>query len=379
LLAVGLLDEFSSGMPTLGAPDIQAALGVSYALTAALLMVLPAVPALLLELPLMLLADRYPRRWFVVGGLVVTAACLVVAAMATSYWVLAAALGLWATASGIGVGLSQATLMDAHPDRREQMMSRWVLGGYAGDLLAPAVLGVLAAVGLGWRTGAVIGAGLTLVAAVALARRPFPEVRGDDDDAPVITLGQALRTPGLLGWLGAAALCDLMDETLVVLASIRLRHTLGEGALVQMIVIGCFVAGATLGLVVADRVLARSEPRRVLVASATVCALAYGAWLAIESPVASAALLFVVGAGAAPLYPITQAQAYRCMPGGSGTVNAAGYVFLVPELALALLLGWMADAVGVIAALAVLLVQPLGVLVIALWLTRRRAGTRAEP
>lgn len=371
-------------MPALGAPDIQAGLEVSYALTTALLMVLPAVPSLLLELPLMLLADRYPRRWFVVGGLLATAACLVVAASATSYWVLASALALWATASGIGVGLSQATLMDAHPDRREQMMSRWVLGGYAGDLLAPAMLGALAALGLGWRTGALIGAALHVMAALVLARKPFPAAGADDDDEPVIggpvgALRQALRTPGLVPWLGAAALCDLMDETLVVLASIRLRHTLGEGAVTQMIVVGCFVAGATLGLVVADRILARSSPRRVLVISATLCALAYGAWLAVESPVASAALLFVVGAGAAPLYPITQAQAYRCLPGGSGTVNAAGYVFLVPELCLALLLGWMADAVGVVPALALLLVQPLGVLAIALALRPGPAATRAAP
>jgi MFS family permease len=53
---------------SVGAPDIHRAFPTSYAeLTAALLLV-PGVLGLLLEPPLYLLADRWPRRWFIAGG-----------------------------------------------------------------------------------------------------------------------------------------------------------------------------------------------------------------------------------------------------------------------------------------------------------------------
>ena len=76
--------------------------------------------AVIVEPPIFMLADRYPRRWFVCGGLGALGAVCVAAGLAPSYGWLLVALLLFGPASGVGVGLAQATLMDVHPDRRER-------------------------------------------------------------------------------------------------------------------------------------------------------------------------------------------------------------------------------------------------------------------
>ena len=85
-----------------------------------------------------------------------------------------------------------------------------------------------------------------------------------------------------------------------------------------------------------------------------------------SAPWLAAALLFLTGATAAPLYPISKAQAYRALPGDSAAVGAAGALFSPIELVLPFALGWLAEAAGLRVALLALLAQRLGVLVIAL-------------
>ncbi|HWN66881.1 MAG TPA: hypothetical protein VNM90_04525 [Haliangium sp.] len=66
----------------------------------------------------------------------------------------------------------------------------------------------------------------------------------------------------------------------------------------------------------------------------------------------------------------------RC-PRRSGTVNAAGHVFTPLTLALPWLLGWIADHAGVFTAVALLIVQSVGLTLFALIALRHRreAGT----
>lgn len=72
-----------------------------------------------------------------------------------------------------------------------------------------------------------------------------------------------------------------------------------------------------------------------------------------------------VGATAAPLYPLAAAQAYARRPGRSGSVLAASHLFTPLGLALPWLLGTVADRAGLLVALALLVVQPLGLVALA--------------
>jgi len=360
------------------APDIQSAFALRYSTAALILFVIPQVVGLALEPPIYVLADRHPRRRFVVGGLVTMAFCNLVAGLSWSLASFAAALGLTAAASGVGVNLAQATLMDEHPCDRERMMTLWSLAGMGGDFAAPACFGVLSYLALGWRTAFVASALLLLAYAFALGRQRFPHHRtAEREDTP--RLGAAVRgalgNRGLLLWLFGVWLCCMLDEILVAFGSMYLRDRLNLGTVERSLVLMSFVAGSIVGLLATERLLRRGgDPLAMLRWGGASCALAYGAWIVAPGAAWSAALLALVGFLAAPLYPIAQAQAYRALPGQSGMVNAVSMVFRPLEIALPLVIGLVADQLGLGVALALLAAQPLGLLAIGMALRSNRAS-----
>ena len=379
LIGVAFLDELASGIPFVAAPEIKSEFGVSYGQAAGWLLAAMGALGVILEPPLFLLADRYPRRWFVCGGLAVLGLSCLLAAAAPGYGVLVVALLVFGPASGCGVTLSQATLMDVHPDDRERLMVRWTLSGALGDLAAPAFVTAMAWLGAGWR-GAFAAVGCVLfVYAALLWRRPFPEApaarhAGASPRRPLLApLRQGLKRSRLLLWAVATILCSLMDEILVAFGSLYLRDELGFDLATRASVLTALMLGGAAGLVVLDRLLLRFEPRALLAFAGAASALAFCAWLCVRSPWASGLCFFVTGFFTAAHYPLAQAQAYRALPEGSGSLNAlltAGGVVLLP---VPILLGVVADEVGLLATLALLLLQPLGVLAAAL-LARRGAG-----
>jgi predicted MFS family arabinose efflux permease len=376
LLGSELLDELVSAVPSAGSPAIQETFSTSYATTAGMLLLVPALVALLLEPIIFLAADRWPRRHFVRGGLAVMALSALASALAPDPITLSVAVSVVAVSSGTAVALSQATLMDLYPEARERMMTRWALMGLLGDLAGPLLLAGLAAVGLGWRAGyAVVAALLSLWALASL--RPFPQpapaARSEDEEPGLLAaLATALRDRRLMLWLGAAAFTDLLDEVLVVFASLHLRDRLGAGPTGRAVVLSAFIAGGTAGVLYAERLLARHTPLRVLAGFAGACVVSYLAWLAAPNVWLSAVGMLAVGATASPLYPIVTAQAYAALPGRSGTVNAAGHLFTPMAMAMPWLLGRLADRAGTMAALMVLVAEPLALFLIAhFWANRR--------
>jgi MFS family permease len=69
LYVVALLDELASGAPTIGAPDIERAFGLTHASITLVIFVVPAIVGFVVEPVVFLASDRYPRKWFVAGGL----------------------------------------------------------------------------------------------------------------------------------------------------------------------------------------------------------------------------------------------------------------------------------------------------------------------
>ena len=384
LLGVEFVDELYSGVPSLGAAHVQAEYGATYTVTALALLLVPGLVALIAEPLLFVLADRYPRKWFVCGGLFAMSGAAVLAASAPNIIVFSVALCIAYVGSGCGVALSQATLVDAQPDQRERALTRWALLGEIGDLMGPILMGLLATFSFGWRAAYLIVAGLTFVWGVLLLPRSFPGSEetndpasidsDDDEDEPgiVAALVEAGRNRRLLFWLGATALCDLMDEILVVFAVLFLRDELNAGPVERAIVIGAGVAGAIAGVLLTDRLLRRVKPLGLLFWSSVGCTIGYALWMGAPSVWLSTVAFFFVGVAAAPMYPIASAQAYACLPGRSGTVNAVGHVFTPITLALPWVLGALADQVSIWLSLSVLLIQPLGLGALSLHALRTR-------
>jgi len=354
-----------------GAPDIERAVAASHAGLAAILLVVPGVISLVLEPVIFLLADRYPRRWFIRGGLAAMALGSFAAALAPGAITLALVLGLVWVATGAAASLAQATLVDrTPPEQRARTIARWTMMSLVGDIAAPALLAGLAAIGYGWRAGFAIAGGALALGFVAVTASPLPDGAGGDDDEAAPSLWQVftstLRDRNLMLWLFGLALCDLLDEILIVFASLHVRDDLGAGPIWQSVVVGCFIAGGALGLVVLERVLTRVRELTAMVWAAAACAAVYLVWLAVPAAWASALLIIPVGATAAPLYPLAASQAYAARPGQSGAVLAASHLFMPLGLALPWLLGAAADRWGTYVALALLVIEPIVLAVLAL-------------
>ena len=82
-------------------------------------------------------AVTWRRRALVLAGGAGFALALALAAGAPSFWVLLVAFSLLYPASGAFVSLSQASLMDLEPERREHNMARWTLAGAVGAVAGP--------------------------------------------------------------------------------------------------------------------------------------------------------------------------------------------------------------------------------------------------
>jgi len=383
LFAVALLEELSSGVPSSGAPDIEHALALSHTATAAVLFTVPGLVALVLDPVVFVLADRLGRALLVRGGLYAMALSFAVAAAAPGPVTLACAIAIWNVATGAAVSFTEATLVDLWPERRARTLARWSLMAMAGDFAAPVVLGALALLGAGaagWRIAFAGVGGLVALLALAITLRPFPAPPATpDEDEPTLwqAVRDALRDRVLIAWLFGMALCNLLDEILVVFATIRVRDELGGSAVMQSATVGAFVAGGALGLVALDRLLVRYREHQLMIGCGLLCAASFVAWLVAPTAALSAALMVPVGLTSAPLYPLATAQAYARRPERSGIVVVAGHLFAPFALALPWLLGVVADRAGVPAALALLVAQPVGLVILAA-ATRPTTGDRGS-
>jgi FSR family fosmidomycin resistance protein-like MFS transporter len=144
LLLVEFLDELVFGVREAAWPLMRDDLRLSYTQVGVLLSV-PGVVGNLIEPSFGILGDVWRRRTLVLAGGVVFALASLLVGLSTSFAALLAATILLNPASGAFVGLSQATLMDAAPERREQNMARWALAGSIGNAdLFPLALGAFA-------------------------------------------------------------------------------------------------------------------------------------------------------------------------------------------------------------------------------------------
>ena len=189
------------------------------------------VLAVVLEPPLFALADRWPRRPMIAAGLLVLGCSCLLAAVAQSYFALMVALAIYGPAAGIGVALSQATLVDANPTNRERTLARWEFLSAAGDLSTPLLLAAVVALGLSWRAAFAICAVVIFADALAVWRGPDVEVTAEEEpeDEEPRGLRAAVTNRELLKWTVACLFCALLDEILVAFGSLSVDQSLHAG------------------------------------------------------------------------------------------------------------------------------------------------------
>jgi MFS transporter, FSR family, fosmidomycin resistance protein len=353
---------------------------------------LPLVGSALLEAGLALVADRYPRRRVTGLALLALSVALVLCALATQGLLLALGLALAGAASGVACGAAQSELVAANPAAGARAMTRWVLFGSVGDVLTPLLVALVLGAGGSYRVAFVAAAALVLLQGAVLigadgraagtssaAQPPAPASAdpadpadpADSDDpedaeaVPLLTaLREGVRNASLWRWLIAAGLCTFLDEIVVAFAALHAERDLGASSAAAVACVTGVSAGAVLGAGLTDRLLGAVAPDRVLLGSTLATVFALAAVVLAPSPAWLALALVGLGASAAPQYALTKAKAYAASPGRPGVVNALSQVFVLVDIVGPLALGALADSAGVAVAMACLVVQPLGVLLL---------------
>ena len=304
------------------------------------------------------------------GGGLVFVVSLAATAAAPSFAGLLCAFTAFYPASGAFVSLTQATLMDARPDRQAHVMARWDLAGSAGAVAGPLLLTAVLAAGGGWRAGYLVLAGLAAIAWLGTCLRDPHAVAAIDRASPaghwVRELFAALRDWSTLRWLVLIEVGDLLVDVLtgfLALYLVDVAHLRpAVAALAIAIRLGAGLAGDAALVFVLER--AAVADLTVLRVSAAAAALLYPGFLLAPGLAAKLVILAALSAATAPWYPLIQARLYGSLPGRSSVAvtlsSAAGMAGGLGPLAVGMMAGWF----GLPRALAVLAVVPVVVLAV---------------
>jgi len=362
------------------APSLEQEQALDHRGYALFVFVLPLLLAAALDAVLSLLCDWLPRQRLRALGLAGLSLGLLLVAVAPSAGWLSFGLALAGAASGLACSAAQLDLIASHAGDGDVALARWALFGGLGDVASPLLVAAVLGLGGSYRGALAVIAALSAVQALAALLEPPPHAGAESETVeseaaePDLPLGRALRAAAgqrrLWLWLIGSGLCTLLDEIVLALASLRLRLDLGESDALAASAGVVFSLGATLGALLTERLLPKLPARRLLLASALACVCALG--LVVLAPSARWLLpaLFLLGITAAPHYPLLEARAYAELPGRPGLVRALSQVTALIEVLAPAVLGAIAQAFGLAAALAALVLQPLCVLAL-LWATRR--------
>ncbi len=317
--------------------------------------------ALVVEPVLGVVAVTWQRRLLVLAGGALFAGALALAAGAPSFWVLLVAFSLLYPASGAFVSLSQASLMDLEPERREHNMARWTFAGAIGVLTGPIVLAGFVWAGLGWRELFFVFA-LLAGALVLLARRAPSD--GDDGERPRVR--EALRVltrREVFRWLFLLELSDLLLDVFLGFLALYLVDEVGASFGTAGLAVAVWAGAGLVGSGAMILVLRRLDGLRYLRWSAAVTGALFVAFLlvpAVETKLALVAAIAIINAG---WYPVLQARLYDALGEASGLALTVGALFPLNAV-LPLGIAMLAERFGLAVALWPLLAAPVALLLL---------------
>lgn len=363
LLATEFFDELLFGLREAAWPAIRTDLDMSYLLVGLVLGV-PGVISGVVEIGIGLIGDTRLRKALIVGGGVVLGAAILLSAVSVNGWMLLGATILLYPASGALVSLSQASLMDTDPKRHEHNMARWTLVGSLGVVVGTLVIAGASAMGISWRLlfAAVGFATFVLTLVISRQRLDFPGSERAFTPGSLASdlagVWQNLWSMRVARWVVLLQFAGLMLDVLLGFLALYFVDVIGVGLTQAALAVSVWAVVGMAGDLLLIPMLDRVSGLRYLRVSAFLTAVAFTGFMLTSTYWVALILLGVLGFLNAGWYSILQAQVYTAMPGRSGSVmsvsSAAGMVGSLAPLGV----GVLAAAVGLQAALWVLLVSP---------------------
>jgi MFS family permease len=372
LMLAGLADEWLGFFPSGTFESARRELGLGYG-EASLILVAPAVGGIL-GLAIAVAADHVSRRLLASAGAFAYAASLLAFGLGESIWVLVGAGFVMGLASDALIHGTEVALVDlAGEDDLGPTLARTEILGSIGDVLGPATLAAAAIAGLSWRTPFLAAAAIMAGYGLWLAALPLPgPATGSDGPRPLEGVRSVLRDSRVLRIGLLVGLISLFDEDFLAFAIAFLRQERGHSEAVAIAVATVAVAGGILGFALMASRLGRS-PIRVRLTGAAVCLLVGSALVPVAPSVGLQTLgAFAVMAGLAVAWVTVETVFLTIRPGLAGTVSAVVSMVSLPAAVLPLLVGALADRLGLAAALWLYAVIAAAIL---LWVRRGRTGT----
>ena len=366
ILAIEFLDELVFGVEGAVLPVIRDELALTYA-QIGLLLSLPKLVGNVVEPALGILGDTGKRKVIVAGGGLMFALALALTATAQTFPALLIAFSIFNPASGAFVSLSQATLMDLFPTRREQMMARWTLAGSLGVVLGPLLVSAALAVRVGWRA---LYAGM-VVAALALAwlRWRQPAVDHSHAEKPAgFTEGirqalRALRERSVWRWLVLLESADLMLDVFLGFIALYFVDVARVSEAQAALAVGVWSAANPIGDALIIPLLERVRGLTYLRVSAAATLVLYVAFLATPDMTLKVVLLACLALATSGWYAILAAQVYASLPGRSGIAMSISSASGAISWTIPWGLGMIASQFGLPWAMALLALGPISLIV----------------
>ncbi len=368
LLTIEFTDEFTFGLREAAWPQLRDDLTLTY-VQIGLIFALPGFTSAVVEIAIGVLADIGHRRKLIILGGVLFGVALLVTAGFPSFAVLLLATVVLYPASGAFVSLSQASLMDRDPTRREQNMARWTFAGSVGVVLGSLAVAGGALVGVDWRVLFAAAGTLAVVITAVVARIGLPEVGASAEReresfrAAFIASVRLIRRRRVLRWLGLLELADLMYAVLIGFLALYFVDVVDASPTQAALAVTVWTVVGLLGDFAVIPLLERVPGISYLRVSALLTTLVFPAFLIVPGIGPKLILLGLLGFLNAGWYSILQARLYSELPGRSGSVVAVTAVASVVGSTMPLAIGALAGAIGLQAALWFLLASPIVLLV----------------
>jgi len=370
LLAVELLDELIYGVQGGALPLIRDDLRLTYT-QIGLLLTLPYFLSSILDPLIGLLGDMWRRKVLIVGGAAMTLLAMLLIGLGHTFAALIVAFCLSYPASTAYVALSQATLMDLHPGRHDQMMARWTVLGAVGQFVGPVLVTLALTLGFGWRG---LYFGLACLAGVvtlyfwrwtASAQFGQGQVFETKDElwAGLRDLPRAIHASGLIRWLVLLELADLMLDVFYSFCALYFTDVVHVSPALAGVAVAVLTLGGLLGDTLLIPLLEKFDGLRLIRLTALLALIVYPCSLLVPNIWFKLGLLAVLGPLRSGWYQVLQGRAYSSIPGRSGTVVAIASIGGLVTSMFPLILGTVAEHFGLGWAMALLIIAPISLLI----------------
>lgn len=256
------------------------------------------------------------------------------------------------TFGALMLNTDSAVLSDHHGDAGSAAISEANALAASTGLLAPLVIGGVAATSLGWRPGFALAAVLALVLLLASARVAVPRPAIHHvDTGPVAAAGSGTRASRLprrywVAW-AVLVLCISTEFSMTIWAADLLRQQAGLSAGAAAGSLSALIAGIAIGRVVGGRLALRRTPASLLAGSLGITAAGFLLFWSATTPWLALPGLLVMGLGIAVQFPLSVARAIAAAEGRPDQATAR--LSIGAGLAIGgapFLLGFMADQFG---------------------------------